>query len=594
MAEGDKKQGKLDSVATAMQQIHEAVSGRDLWAELSDAEKAAVRDGKRPSGMSDEDFKLLERFLELVEFQVSVTPGIDFDRAAEEILEDEQGVTELVANLVSGFLAVHRAIDIPDAPFNESDLVDVLGGAFSAGISDRRSIFDEAWLGLGPEPLEPPRHTPERGLGGRIASQEELRKSESAYGAGASASVSPERSEPMSMSGSLWGRWRDSRSDEHHPLTGATGRVGPVEDRLVGVDPQAPGPDRLVGVDPQAPRPLYRQDEFHGSRTDTHPLTNAYGMTPGELDAVLGIDSAFIEARQSQGDFMIALDSSNRPVAYDDPNVARTVFYVDYLKQMNIDPTTAEGQRRAEELLRMTQWWDQNSSWTQNFQQDWFHAGDAQRAAMIESTINNVEQVLRDTGNVGRFSQSEVFEMARHIHELGLHFTDSDLRRSVLAYDEMNLEQSSTSAIAQSAFDFQSMARDYFMPLSDEAARDYAEQVYVGDVTSENLEMMFREQAMARFPSLAGYIHDGFTPQQYFGTYESEMERMLDRQVSIFDEFPDIIDHVPTVGGDRRPMTYGEMREFTRRLPEWKHSDQGQDAAKLFSYSLGQMFGEVA
>lgn len=473
---------------------------------------------------------------------------------------------------------------------SEEDQLMLLGGEVPEGISPEDLKLIQAFLDLVNQSKDD-----------REQQIADIRDSGVLHGAGASASYDADPEPVVDIHRpSIFDWFRQNRTK--HPLTGAEGTRAP-EDQLPRIQDADPDGTRLGQPQEFQPsrtdthpltQPSIYKDQFYPSHTDTHPLTQYYGMAPGDLDSVLGVDAAFIEARQSANDFLIALDSSNKPVSYNDPNAVRTVFYIDYLREMQIDPLTNEGARRAEDLLKLTQWWNETSSWTQNFQQDWFAAGDAQRAAMIEPTINEVEQILRETGNVGRFTQSQVFEMARSIQELGLHRNLSDMRRAVLAYDEMDLEQSATSAIAQSAFDYKALARDYFMPLSDEAARNYAEQIYVGDITAENLEMLFREQAMARFPSLAGFINDGFTLQDYFAPYESEMEAMLDRQVTIFDEFSEIIDYVPQPGSEARPMTFSEMREFTRRLPEWKHSTQGQNSAKLFAHTLGQMFGEVA
>lgn len=383
-----------------------------------------------------------------------------------------------------------------------------------------------------------------------------------------------------------------------------------IRDALSTVEPVTPedeDADRKFLTPPAAPEveeekpegavhPLYGRDTTGPERpAAVHPLYGEDRTTEQvEFDTVAGMSSAFIEARDAAGDFVVGLTEDGRAVRPDDASAVRTIRLDELFLQRDIDETTDEGILEIQRLTKLTDWYNDNSAYTRTFIEDWINnPSEADRREMLKLTIGNIEGVLRDIGQIGNFTDEDIFNMAYEIQSVNDHYDPTLLRRAVIAEVEYSLDQSATSATAQSANDLQSLARKYFVTLSDEKAADYAMQIYGGTLSESQLEMMFRDQATSRFPTLSNYLSDGFTVADYFASYEAEMEQMLDRPVDLYTEFPQVFDYV-TDTGEQRPMTFGEMREFARRMPEWQQSQQGQDQARNISFALAQMFGQAA
>jgi hypothetical protein len=368
-------------------------------------------------------------------------------------------------------------------------------------------------------------------------------------------------------------------------------------DRKFMTPPAAPEAEKDQEDKPEgAVHPLYGRDTTEPERPAAfHPV---YGedrtAEQVEFDTVAGMSSAFIEARDAAGDFVVGLTEDGRAVRPDDPSAERTIRLDELFLQRNIDETSDEGIAEIGRLTKLTDWYNDNSAATRTFIEDWINTpSEAERFDILKYTIANIENVLRDIGQIGNFTDQDIFDMAYDIQSVNDHADTTLLRRAVIAEVEYSLDQSATSTTAQSANDLQSLARKYFVTLSDEKAADYAMQIYGGTLSESQLEMMFRDQATSRFPTLSNYLSDGFTVADYFSSYEAEMEQMLDRPVDLYTEFPQVFDYV-TDTGEQRPMTFGEMREFARRMPEWQKSQQGQDQARNISFALAQMFGQAA
>lgn len=303
------------------------------------------------------------------------------------------------------------------------------------------------------------------------------------------------------------------------------------------------------------------------------------GWSSEALEAVheLGWGYAFLDYRFAQGDLLIGLNNGV-PVPFDTPG-AEQVFLVDYIEQSGI-----VDQADIDQLFAMTEYHETASLHTQEWEEAWYAAGQAEKEAILKPAIEMIEGMLDYFGQ--DFSPAFARELAFEAARLNLLEDEEFMINAVTTHAEFDMMRSETSASVQAAEDLRQMSREYFTDIPESQAREWVIKINKGDLTQEEVEQMIREQAMARFPELAGFIGDGQTVKGYFATHQATMEDMLGRPVDIYREFPQLYQN--------GVMTQDDAARMVRSGSEWRHSPKGQDAARLMAYQLGQVFGEVA
>jgi hypothetical protein len=194
-----------------------------------------------------------------------------------------------------------------------------------------------------------------------------------------------------------------------------------------------------------------------------------------------------------------------------------------------------------------------------------------------------------------QLNPDRAMELAGMIKRLG---DDNDILaiRNLLSDENVyNFKELEASAFANQRDSLMAMSRQYFVPIDQDSAAKITNQIYLGDLTLEGQEQLFRQQAAARYPMLQNALNSGVTPEMYFSPYKYEVERLLGRKnIDLYEEFPDIIQGIQMQNGDYRAMTTHELRRYVRGLDEWQQSPQGLDSARSLSFAIGKLFGEVA
>ena len=124
-----------------------------------------------------------------------------------------------------------------------------------------------------------------------------------------------------------------------------------------------------------------------------------------------------------------------------------------------------------------------------------------------------------------------------------------------------------------------------------------AEQLYLGNTTTEILESNFRTQAKNANPALASVIDQGYTPRMYFSPYKNQAEKLLGRPVDFMGADSGLFTKLAgsEVSGDglQRPMTSSEFGRSVRGMAEWEFTDGARDEAYDAVSQITKMFGAV-
>jgi len=298
---------------------------------------------------------------------------------------------------------------------------------------------------------------------------------------------------------------------------------------------------------------------------------------------------AFFFEKNNAG-LRVGIDANGKIVDHADPNAVSQKNVLDVIVDQGIvDPSRING------ILQKTEWWQTTDSKMRFFDATFGELSEPGKQEFLEPITDLLAEEAEFLGF--QLDPARARQMAETIARQGEE-NDQDFIRGLMvaesAFDAVGTEISEFAAARDSV---QQMARQYFVPIGDEDAARFAEEIYVGDRTGEAMQQYFKEQAISRFPTLeAAITQQNITPEQYFAPYKYEIERMLDRpNVDILEEFADIIEYVPDTGGDNpRPMTLAETRKFIRGTNEWQASTQGQDQAQALAFAIGRTFGEDA
>jgi hypothetical protein len=290
-------------------------------------------------------------------------------------------------------------------------------------------------------------------------------------------------------------------------------------------------------------------------------------------------------------DMMVGLDANGMVVAADDPNAVSAKNVLDVIVEQGITaPTRVLG------ILQNTAWWKVTDAQMRQYDVSTANMSEPEKLEYLEPVLQLLEEEAQFLGV--QLDASRARRLAENITRMGEQQDPEYIRGTLLAELEYDNTKQSLSEFGAARDQIKALSRSYFVPIDDAAAGVFAEDVYVGRKTTEQVEQYFREQASNRFPTLENAINAGVTPEQYFSPYKYEIERMLDRpNVDLYEEFADVIDFIPDTGvgaGTPRPMTLGEVRKYVRGLDEWQQSSQGKDSARSLAFAIGREFGEVA
>lgn len=246
--------------------------------------------------------------------------------------------------------------------------------------------------------------------------------------------------------------------------------------------------------------------------------------------------------------------------------------------------------------LQQTEWWKQHTA----SQRDWLttlHNDPASARQLIqkaEADIDRIASTLGITLDPGRR-----YEMALNFNRFG--WSPDDLQRAIAAEARFGQHGKATApgAITAGAGDIQSLAADYGLTLSDQAAFRYEKQTLTGEINNDTLVGIFQSQAAALYPSLAEAINRGATVKQ-----------LLDQNLQVIAQTLEIDPSEINIalpkwsnlffGRDRNGehRTLGLLETQQRAMTDSRYgfdsTRQARDEATNLAIGLAQSFGYVS
>ncbi len=293
--------------------------------------------------------------------------------------------------------------------------------------------------------------------------------------------------------------------------------------------------------------------------------------------------------QKNRSDMQIGFTEDGQVVPANDPNAVRVKNILDVIVEQGITSP-----QRVLGLVKNTEWWQNTDARMRQYDIVTADMSPAEKVEYLEPIVELLNEEAQFLGF--QLDPTRATALAENIMRMGDDQDPEAIRGALVLEDAFNRNEVVSSNFAGARDEIVAMSKRYFVPINQTDAAQFAQDVYVGSMTPEALEQMFKEQAGAKYPTLQNSLNAGVTPEAYFAPYRYEIENMLDRpNVDLYEEFGDMLEYIPDTGtGEARPMTLGEVRKYVRGLDEWQQSSQGKDSARALAFSIGSTFGEVA
>lgn len=245
--------------------------------------------------------------------------------------------------------------------------------------------------------------------------------------------------------------------------------------------------------------------------------------------------------------------------------------------------------------LHKTGWWQNTAAAQRNYQQ--LQGTDPAQAEMqLQAQVAHVADLAQQMGHDPHGNPG----WTRHLAYQSLIYawTDEQLNDALLGEMKGSGRPSGAGAFADTMAALEQMGANYFVPVSDDQARQWAYGIIGGGNTLANMETMFRDQARQWFPQFAEKLDQGDTMQSIYEPIKQTIAQLLEMNPATIDPINDRkwltpLDMVDK-DGNHRPMAMYEVQQWVRQMPEWGKTTQAREQVANVVQGLAETFGKVA
>lgn len=218
----------------------------------------------------------------------------------------------------------------------------------------------------------------------------------------------------------------------------------------------------------------------------------------------------------------------------------------------------------------------------------------AQRTQQYQQRYTNL---ISQTG-IAQLDQPTVDKLVRDA--AANQWSDTEFRLHILQTGGQQKPGVDGGEIATQAAQVASMAKDYGVPISDQAALDWADQLTSGAIDQNAVKGYMIQQAQSLYPGLKGALTSGQTIAQYADPYKQIAVRELNINPQDFDlsktKWNSALSQTDPTTGNKVPLSLDQWQTKIRSDPQYGYdSTQGgkAQAASLVNF-LEQKMGASA
>jgi len=158
----------------------------------------------------------------------------------------------------------------------------------------------------------------------------------------------------------------------------------------------------------------------------------------------------------------------------------------------------------------------------------------------------------------------------------------------------VNWDNLSAGSLTASKEEIDALSKAYFVGMSEETSREWAEKVAKGQATPATIESYLRSQAKIMNPWLAEYIDQGLTPQELLQTSRDLIARNLEIDANTVDFMDDRFMSLATVtddAGNTKLASQGQLLKNIRKDSAWAGTDQAKSTMVGTAQLIASIFG---
>lgn len=251
-------------------------------------------------------------------------------------------------------------------------------------------------------------------------------------------------------------------------------------------------------------------------------------------------------------------------------------------------------QERLQAALFNTNFWKTTSQ----SQREWnmLRTSDpAEANRRLQGMQAQLRNLVDQQGFGDRFDDAALSQMSEIF--LSQNMSQEEMQRALFAHIPYIQGRTPVGTAGLTMQQVKTRAGEYGLPMSDQAAYDWATRIASGAATQDAVDVYLREQAKSRYSWLAEDLDRGATVRGLFDPMIQTASQLLEIDPSRIDltdpRFSQLIDHTDE-NGVRRSMTLAEAGQAVRSMSEWQTTDNAKQAASQAADSILKSFGKVA
>lgn len=310
-----------------------------------------------------------------------------------------------------------------------------------------------------------------------------------------------------------------------------------------------------------------------------------------------GAFGLFMYDRDKQQDLLFGVDVNGNVVPYNDESAIFQQSLTGYIESQQLNADSEKFQTEiVPELLRNTKWGMESNKQMRDFDTAFARLSEVDRLEFLQATIDSVDNALRGLGY--ELTDDEVYNLALDFQRLNGPVTEANtdkLFKEVFAAvenKEMTNELTSFQGLVEENL---KEAGNYYLNMTEEQARNYAEQMLSGDLNTDEFQQILQDMAKVAYPHLEGQATElGVSPKGLFANTEAAIERLLGKTVDLRDsKWNPILSYVDPSSNKVRAMTTWEAENYVRTTDDYLDSNEGQNKIYNLVDGLAQAFGRL-